>query len=208
MRKGWNTENISEALLEVVREAELDHFPTHSELTMVTGNRALAVAVSKHGGTQFYADLLKMPIKDCESKLGNKYEIKGINDIEAYAGVKAEAMPVRHPYDILTEGNVKIDVKISKGFKLNSGITNFTCNLEKKYPTCDFFLIYCVLDESIVKTLIVPATELMGKTQIGIGLKSGWDVYIDAWELIAKQSEFNMRLKREKPKRPRSVVNA
>lgn len=201
----WNREKIIEEVEKCRKILNVDYFPSHSELTQLTGNRALAVAISKHGGTDYFASEMGLEIKNCESKLGNKYELKAIEDIKLNTNLNSEKMKVRYPYDLLTCGSVKIDVKVSRPCSKGK-FKNFSCNLEKADPTCDIFIIYCIdNDGSAIKTLIIPAAAAKGLTQIGIGNLSTWDVYVDNWKIIKEYSLFHEATVLNKQSRPRSV---
>lgn len=105
----------------------------------------------------------------------------------------------RHPYDLLTDNSVKIDVKVSKEFTNNCNSKAFTFNLEKKNPTCDIFLLYCLNDdETCRKVLIIPSCSTLGKTQIGVGENSKWNRYENRWEIIKQYSEFFGKYKYQK----------
>lgn len=187
----WTDELIEKEILDVVKKLKLDHFPTHSEIIKATGNKSLAVKISRYKGTVFWAEKLNLPIKYSETSFGNKYEIMAINDIFEFTGLHSVQTSVRHPYDLLTDNSVKIDVKVSKEFTNNCGVRYFTFNLEKREPTCDIFILYCLNDdESIKKTLIIPACSLLGQTQVGVGENSKWDYYSEKWDFIKQYGAF------------------
>lgn len=132
-----------------------------------------------------------LPIKYSETSFGNRFEIKCISDIFENTGLHSVQTSSRHPYDLLVNNSVKVDVKVSKEFTNNCHTKSFTFNLEKREPTCDIFTLYCLEDdESVRKALIIPACSLLGQTQIGVGDKSKWDFYINRWDFIQQYSEF------------------
>lgn len=191
----WNDEMVEEAIKEVVKKLNINHFPTHSEMEKVFGNKALTNKVSDKG-TIFWAEKLGLPLKESETKLGNSYEVYAISDILKNTELFSIQTSTRHPYDLLTDNRVKIDVKVSKGFINNCNAKAYTFNLEKKEPTCDIYLLYCLNDETgdVEKTLIVPANLLLGQTQIGVGKVSKWDKFANRWDYISKISEFYRNL--------------
>lgn len=200
----WTDELIEEKIMEVVNSLQLDHFPTHAEMIEVLGSKGLASKISKHKGTVFWAEKLGLPIKYSETSFGNKFEIQAISDIFEHTGLHSVQTSVRHPYDLIVDNSVKVDVKVSKEFINNSNSKSFTFNLEKREPTCDIFILYCLNDdESYRKVLIIPACSLLGQTQIGVGNESRWDFYKDRWEFIEQYSNFF-----DGYKRPRKAVTA
>ena len=114
-----------------------------------------------------------------------------ISDIFEATGLHTVQTSSGHPYDLLTDNSVKIDVKVSKKFINNCNAMAYTFNLEKREPTCDIFILYCVEDdESIDKILVIPACTLLGQTQIGVGKESKWDAYKDKFDFIYEYAMF------------------
>lgn len=191
----WTTERIESELKHCISIIGEDHFPTHSELINQCNCKALAVAVSKNGGTKYWADKLNMPIKNCESTLGNTFEIQAINDIKLNTNLESVTTVPRYPYDLYTADCIKIDIKASLPLK-RSKIKDWSFNLEKKMPTCDIFIFYCLdKDHSIIKTCIVPSSVLSGITQVGMGSLSKYDSYTDRWDLILDYYKFYLEQK-------------
>lgn len=186
----WNDELIEQKINEVINILNIAHFPTHSEIEKALGNKSLTKKISEKG-TIFWAEKMGIPLKESETFLGNSYEIFAISDIFENTELLSIQTSSRHPYDLLTDNRVKIDVKVSKGFTNNCNSKAFTFNLEKKEPTCDLFILYCVGDDGEMrKRLIIPSYILLGQTQVGVGEISKWDKYKDRWDFITKTSEF------------------
>lgn len=185
--KKWNEDSIIEEVLKIVKEFNMDTFPTHNELYKYFGDKSLSNAISKHGGTKYFSDKMNLKIKACESKFGEKYELFAIEKILESTKLHSEKMCVGYPYDLLTNKNIKIDVKVSNLF----GQSYYSFNLEKKSPTCDVFILFCVNKEEVIeKTIIIPSCVVSGITQIGIGNKSKYDKYIDRWDFITTYNSF------------------
>lgn len=185
----WNDEAIENAIKEVVKIAKINSMPTHSLMKKITGNEALSNAVSKHGGSKYWADKLGLEIKSCESKIGYEYECECMSTLTTM-GYDCELTKSRYPYDILANGNIKIDVKVSNLYKSNRG-NFYTFNLEKSMPTCDIFVCYCINDNKDINTFVIPSCVLSGKTQLSVGAeKSKYDKYINAWNIISKYDDF------------------
>ena len=189
--KFWNENEVSKSLLKIVKDTGIRRMPTHSEMKEFYGDYSLTNAVRRNGGTKHFADILGLPIKDCESKFGEKYESICLLKIQEDLGLRCELTKPRYPYDLIAERAVKVDVKVGKLFKAKTGSEYYTFNLEKKDQTCDIFVAYCINKKGeIEKTLIIPATVLSGKTQLAVGSKSVYDKYKDAWHFIADYANF------------------
>ena len=185
----WNDEKIEQGLKSVVETAKISSFPTRSIMREITGNEALGVAVTRHGGSRYWADKLGLEIKPCESKTGYEYECECMNTLSLF-GYDCELTKARYPYDLLVNRNIKIDVKCSNLYNCKHG-KFYTFNLEKSMPTCDVFVCYCLNDGDIQKVYVIPSCVLSGKTQLSIGEhKSKYDRYIDNWTIIKKYQTF------------------
>lgn len=187
----WTNEKIEKEILRVVEKEKLKTFPTHSLMNKSTGAFSLSCAISKHGGTEYWAKKLGLEIKRCESQFGKEKELYCMEYIENNFGFYCELCPPRHPYDILVNENIKIDVKVSRLYKGATG-RYYTFNLEKKMPTCDIFVCYCVDDEdNIKKTLIIPSCYISGLTQLSLGeMSTRYNKFVDKWEYLNTYDEF------------------
>lgn len=185
----WTVEKIEKAIKEVMKKAKTDCLPTHSEIKKITGNCGLTNAISRHGGSRYWAEKLGIEIKSCESELGYDYECECVSALTAL-GYECELTKARYPYDVLANNNIKIDVKVSRLYNGKHG-NFYTFNLEKPKPTCDIFVCYCINDDKIQKNYIVPSCVLSGKTQLSIGEKhSKYDKYIDDWGIVKIYNDF------------------
>ena len=190
--KKWADGEVEEKIMYLVNALKLDRFPTKAEMIEFYGDRALACKVSKTGGSRYYASKLNLSLSDSESEFGNFFEELAIDEIFEHTGFSSFHTNVRYPYDLLTNGNIKVDVKASKS--INRKESNFpyhTFNLEKREPTCDIFVFYCLNENmEIEKRVIVPSCLLSGKTQVGMGGLSKWDAYEDKWEYFDMYNKF------------------
>ena len=189
----WSDDLIESTLNDVVKKAKLTTFPTHAQMTEITGSTALTGAVSRYGGTHYWADRLGLEIKPCESKMGEEYELKCMAFIKSL-GYGCEKTPPRYPYDLLVENNIKVDVKSGNLYKGEQS-EYYTFNLEKPMPTCDIFVCNCLEGSEIKKTYVIPSSVLTGKTQLSIGkIKSKYDPYLTAWDVLKTYDKFYQRL--------------
>lgn len=185
----WDDKKIENGIKEVMKKAKINTMPTHTQMDKITGSMALSNAVSKHGGSKYWADKLGLEIKFCESKLGYDFECECMNKLNSF-GYDCELTKARYAYDILANNNIKIDVKCSNLYK-NDKVTYYTFNLEKSKPTCDIYVCYCVNDDIVQKVYVIPSCVLSGKTQLTLGVeKSKYDKYINAWSIVSKYDDF------------------
>lgn len=189
--KKWSDRKIEKAIEFVITHLNINYFPSRKEMITVFGTESLTNAVSRHGGSRFWAEKLGLPLKKCETTFGNEYEYIAQKEIFEKIKIESEVTSSRFPYDLITSDGVKIDVKVSKPFINNCNAKANTFNLEKKYPTCDIYLLYCLDDtETVAKTLVIPSCVLIGQTQVGVGKESKWDIYADRWDLILMHNDF------------------
>lgn len=187
----WTEETIREALEKMISETGITHFPTHKELNDFYGNHALSVVLSRRGGTRRWCKILNLSPRACSNTcFGNKYERKAIEDIEKETGIKSELTKERYPYDVYTDNGTKIDIKASMPMRGR----NFECwsfSLEKRVPTCDIYIFYCIgWDDEVKKRVIIPSCAIAGIKQMSIGGLCRYDNYIERWDLIKEYDVF------------------
>jgi len=193
--KKWNDDIVIERLREVTCALELECFPTHSQINEYFGNTSLSCKISKSGGTKYWCKRMGLKEKMCESKLGDNLELFCISQL-LNMGYESEKMKPRYPYDILVNNNIKIDVKSGFAFENYGDSPYYTFNLDKKYPTCDMYVVYCLnKDKTVYKTYVIPSCILYGKTQLAIGyVKSKYDKYLSKFNFIKIYDEFYKQL--------------
>lgn len=193
----WTDELIISEINRVIQSLELDRFPTHSEIESFFGNKALTMKISKSGGTKYWANRLGYDVKKCESEFGDFYETYALNDIAKHTSYTGYKNKVGYPYDLTINHHIKVDVKSSSIITNNQGYQYYSFNLEKKEPTCDIYLIYCLSnDNEIFKKYIIPSCKLYGQTQMGISAygNSKWDSYINYWNIFSIYDEFYRKI--------------
>ena len=124
--------------------------------------------------------------------LGKKYE-EYVAGLLKRKGYEVEQMSMKHPYDLLVNMNIKVDVKISNLYRGAKGEFH-TFNLEKHNHNCDLFICVCVTDKEIVKILVVPSKFLMKVNQLSVGAVSVYDVFKDRFDYIEKYDVFYNQL--------------
>ena len=152
----WNNELIEKSILDVVEKAKINTFPTKSIIKEVTGSSGLSNAIRRHGGTRYWAEKLGLEIKPCESRFGEEYEFECMKTVKHF-GYRCEKTPIRYPYDLLVENNIKVEVKSGNIYHGKQG-DFYTFNLEKAKPTCDIFVCYCLEGDKIKKVYVIPSS--------------------------------------------------
>ena len=84
-------------------------------MDLVRKDSALSVKVSRSGGFKCWALKLGLELKESETTKGWKYEEKALKDLTD-RGYNVKEMTTKHPYDLLVEENVRIDVKVSSRY--------------------------------------------------------------------------------------------
>ncbi len=193
----WTDDLVISSIERVINSLELDRFPTHSEMVEFYGDRSLTNKISKSGGTKYWAARLGYSVKNCESEFGDFYERYSIDDILKNTKLKSYKNKVGYPYDITTNKHIKVDVKSSTIIENNNGYKYHSFNLEKKEPTCDIYILYCIDNSDLIyKTYIIPSCHVYGQTQIGISAYgiSKWDRYKNNWAIFNTYNEFYQKL--------------
>ena len=180
----WNYAKIKIEIIEVMKALDLKRVPTSVEIQKITKNSKLINAIRRHGGFEFWSRQVGDHQSKCTTRTGLDGEMK-IKKILEDKGYLVEKMSVKHPYDLLVSGNVKIDVKTSNIYKSECG-EYYTFNLEKKNPTCDIYIMFCKQSNKI---LVIPS-KFLHQTQMAIGNKSIYDIYIDRWDYISQYEQF------------------
>lgn len=186
----WTDETIKQEIQKVVSFYGLERMPSRKECNEYYGNFCLTNAVSKRrGGWYGLAAELNLPIKKSETLFG-KIQEGIVCDMLASKGFKAERMSQNFPYDILVDDCVKIDVKASHLYHGKQG-NFFTFNLEKKYATCDVYVLLA-LDENdnAINYFIIPSKFVIKNTQISIGEHvSKYHRFRERWDYISLLSK-------------------
>lgn len=193
----WTDDLVISSIERVINSLELDRFPTHSEMVEFYGDRSLTNKISKSGGTKYWAARLGYSVKNCESEFDDFYERYSIDDILKNTKLKSYKNKVGYPYDITTNKHIKVDVKSSTIIENNNGYKYHSFNLEKKEPTCDIYILYCIDNSDLIyKTYIIPSCHVYGQTQIGISAYgiSKWDRYKNNWAIFNTYNEFYQKL--------------
>lgn len=192
----WTDELIRERILKVVEHIGDRRMPTACEVREYYGNSKLIGAIASRGGFMTWAKELGLPMKECDVMLGLSYELYTKKLLEK-KGFECIHTGTKFPYDLLVDGKVKVDVKVSHLVEMGDSI-GYTFKIAQNMPKCDLYVAHC-LDEKkagkVAKTYIIPAHVLTGMRQLSIGKNnSKYDVYLNRWELIAMFNDSLMKL--------------
>lgn len=185
----WTDEKIKEEILRVMNSLNLNRMPSCSEIEMVTGNSKLSNAIRRSGGTYEIASKLKLDIKESDTKMGKNYE-SVVAGLLKDKGFEVEQMSVRHPYDLLVNKAIKVDVKVARKYYYENNQYFYTFNLEKKCATCDIYVCLALgVNDAITKCFVIPSSNAR-VSQLSVGEKSSYDIYLDRWDYFDKFTDF------------------
>ena len=169
-----------------MRDLNINRMQYSVEIKRVTNNSKLTNAIRRHGGYKYWAKKLNLSQSECETRIGLKEELYIKTFLES-KGYKVEKMTTKHPYDLLINGNIKIDVKASNKYTSSIGWSSYSFNLEKNNPTCDLYVIRCLQDN---KTLVIPSKFLKQNQLCITDKESKYDKFKDRWDYVEKYDKF------------------
>lgn len=187
-RMMWTEELIRTELLKSIGILGLDRMPSAEELKSI-GRNDLHCKVSRTKKYSGWADDLGLSLKNSETTLGQLFE-GHIQKLIRGLGMEAERMSTKHPYDLLVEGCVKVDVKVANPYLLRGESRVHTINLAKVSPACDLY-VCILLDEEgrNERVLVIPSHHVRMK-MLNIGRESKYNVYNGKFEYIQHYVNF------------------
>ena len=105
--------------------------------------------------------------------------------------MESSLTPVKSPYDVKVN-SVRIDVKMSNLFySKTQKYYSYSFNINDSNCGSDFYVFYCVNNEIIVKTYVIPSKALEDKKQFSIVANgSKYDKFLNRWDLIQSYNEL------------------
>lgn len=183
----WTEELIRQELLKSIDILQINRMPTAEELKSI-GKNSLHCKISRTKKYSGYAKELGLSLKSCDTRTGNHYE-EYAESIIKLRGYQVERMTTKHPYDLLINDNVKIDVKSAKPTYMRDSRVH-TFGISKRQPTCDIYMCIAISEvNEIERLLIIPSKELKIVT-LCIGKESKYNKFIDRWDYLNKYIEF------------------
>jgi len=189
----WTNEKIAKEIYKVMNALGIERMPSNQEIIDVMKSTKLTNAIRRNGGFYEWARRLNLTTKECETKFGKRYE-KKLQKYLTKKGYIVERMSVKHPYDLLVNGCIKIDVKASRRYYYDGKKYYYAFNLEKKNSTCDIYVCFCVNNEEFSDKVLVIPSKFLKLTQLNIGAVSEYDKYINRWDYLDKFNEFYEKL--------------
>lgn len=193
--KKWNYDDIKNRLLEIIKELDIERMPSQQELLSIELDVGLSNAIKRSFGYYGWAKELNLKIKDSETFLGITFQEICTNEL-INKGYHVENTTLKAAYNLIINNNIRIDVKSGCAYFDKNGCRLHTFGINKKYPTCDLYIIYA-LDElgiKIERTFIIPSKDLK-LISMCIGENSKYNQYINRWDYIKKYDQFYKQLK-------------
>ena len=185
----WSDELIQQEVLSIMKVLGISRMPTKSECEQVTGNKALTNAISKRFGWYKLAEYMGLEIKNSETTTGKMAE-KLAENILIENNFSVERMSQNHPFDLLVDNCVKIDVKASHLYTCENG-SYYSFALGNINHSCDFYMLVELDDnDKVVRVMIVPSVFIMKTTQISTGVNSKYNIYTNRFDYIKGLSDY------------------
>jgi hypothetical protein len=180
--------DIEKRIVEIMDELKLDRMPSSSEINSFSDGGKLHNSITRSYGYREWAYKLNLSLKDSETQLGNDYEAITCSLLRE-KGYQVEKMSTNHPFDVLINNSVKVDVKTARPSILR-GSRVHAFGITKKHGSCDLYITVALNEEDeIEKFLIIPSHRLQVVT-LCIGQKSKYDVYNQRFDLLDEYSKF------------------
>lgn len=186
----WTDEMIAEGIERIASTFVPKRMPSNREVIEYEGNHKLSDAIQKNGGYVYWANRLGLERKYSETWLGveGEKQIAGVLEVKGY---EVKPTSTKHPYDLLVNGCIKVDVKTAKTSYIR-GCPVHAYRLAKRDHTCDFYIFY---EADTLKVYVVPAHKCQGQVQVEMGNNSKpYAKYLGAFHLIKEASDMYRRM--------------
>jgi hypothetical protein len=188
----WTDELIKTELLKSINVLGLDRMPTAEELKGINRND-LHCKISRTKKYSGWAEELNLSLKSCTTRAGQKYE-GVLLEVLKNQGYKVEAMTTKHPYDLLVNSAIKIDVKVAKPYLLRGKDRVHTFNLSKIKPTCDIYILIALDENENIERLFVIPSHFVQQPMVNMGKESKYNFYVNSWHYLTAFDEFYKKL--------------
>lgn len=187
-RTKWTDELVADELKKSMKILGITRMPTRSELVSI-GRNDLHCKISKTKKYSGWAKELDLSMKKSETTLGKEYE-EVAEKLLKDKGYTVDRMTTKHPYDLLIDERVKIDVKVSNPYLMRGENRVHTIRLAKENQTCDIYMCFLLNeDKNIERVLIVPSHHVR-KSCLNIGKNSKYNKYNERYSYIENYATF------------------
>lgn len=184
----WTDELIESELRKSIEVLNLNRMPTSSELKSI-GRNDLHCKVGRTKKYSGWAEHLGLELKRSDTVVGNGKELQVARLLEL-KGYEVERMSTKHPYDLLVDGVVKVDVKFANSYLLKGVHKTFTFSLAKKFPTCDIYILVAKDHETKEEKIYVIPSHFVKMPMINMGALTKYEFFRDSFDYIEKYSNF------------------
>lgn len=183
----WSEERVKNELIASIEALMINRMPTADELKSL-GRNDLHIKISRTKKYSGWADFLGLDRKGSETLMGQGYE-HYISNLLEISGNKVEQMSTKHPYDLLVNGTVKVDIKAGKAY-LMRGSRVHSFGINKKDPTCDIYIIIAVDELGVIERTFVIPSHFLKVVSLCIGKDSKYSRFLDKWGYIDEYTQF------------------
>ena len=183
----WTDDFLNSEIRSTMKTLGIERMPSSEELKKIHRND-LHCAISKRTYSSV-AKKLGLELKRSETKTGNEWEVWAKKHLEEL-GFAVELTSTKHPYDLLVEGSVKIDVKFANSYMMHDVSKVYTYRLAKKQPTCDLYILIGKDHETgELKIYVIPSHHVK-MNMVNMGVCSKYDVYLEKFDYISEYAFF------------------
>lgn len=185
----WNDKLIESELIASMKILNVDRMPTANELKSI-GRNDLHCILSRTKKYSGWAAHMGIALKRSETVVGQEAESKMADFLMRSNNFsEIERMSTRHPYDLLIDRVVKVEVKYARSYYSN-GYKTITFNLSKDKPTCDIYILIAHDSDSGKEKVYVIPSHYVQMKMLNMGVKTKYEKYLNRFDYIVIYSEF------------------
>ena len=182
MKNHWTDEKVKKGINDCMVVLNIKRMPTASEFKSLEMND-LHCKISRTKKYSGWASELGLELKESETKTGNEYEAIVKERLDKFFDLDIKRMTTKHPYDLLINDCLKVDVKVGTAHNL-FGSRAHTFALNKKYATCDLYICVALNEKGEIENyFIIPSSHVQIVT-LNIGTKSKYNQYLNNWNFV------------------------
>jgi len=182
MKNHWTEEKIKKGIKDCMIALHIKRMPTASEFKSLERND-LHCKISRTKKYSGWASELGLELKESETKTGNEYELIVKEKLDNFSGFDVKRMSTKHPYDLLINDCLKVDVKVGVAHNFY-GSRAHTFALNKKYATCDLYICVALNEKSEIENYFIIPSSHVPIVTLSIGTKSKYNQYLNNWNFV------------------------